>query len=834
METLISNLLSKSEPKQTNLKMKNNNVVVENPSIPKSLKHEFDMLANSIVRDKPIQKHVSENKPFTDNSSINVTNISQTKFQNNITTIKNYKKEFIVSVENYLVNVKINQEQSTAKFSNQMSIIGSNLSMTGQVLGSKSLMQVGQGLSTFSSNLKTVLTPQVFPMDTCIGYWGVAMSVISMAMALIQDDEEDTFRQDLFSFLQEMHASLNSAIKRLETILIDCVCERLAFLCRQMVRMETIMCDSFSDLHRKDLLDITDAIKKDLNGEFIQTKSERRNLLRRLSTWIDCHCCSSIEVANNRINLENPSVLIELLPKMDISFTLGLLTHLQVGYKNDAIPNIGICLNAANLFLIAHDKWKMTDRTDLLFKRVVGIIETTQKSININQSVVDGLVRRANHFKFLLGRVLAKTDTSGDKTMQEYIDSLPIGDKDKAVHLLDSIELVRVLLEKLVELVPVKIEKIQTKQEFLLFKPKLEVTPIRSPVNSAGWPCYPIASTPQGGYNITTEEQVLHYLNHGLNVNSFCGWGSVLLHFTYKGGCNLTSAKGLHQLLKCPEIEYNRGSSCKYNHGDTWPVGSQPIQYILNCAKYDHAVIFCANGYNIDLTNYSGSWGDVGNLYQNRCKEDIITLDILQLMEKKSAIYPGWFKDDLREAYKFYKQFEAGYVQEYKGCYQSMYILICILGLNSIPETFCSVGKNTKVSNYLTYLELAKQCGNEHVFVKPTEDERVKILLDSNQKYQSNQFVKYLMVEKEKFSKPMVVSNDNFIVECQNWLDLLKIDCENEPLAMKSFTSVQNLLVPNYDREIILTNFNFLNAVVKRTVKNYQLGINIDIWISGQ
>lgn len=831
MENLFSNLLSKSEPKQTNLKMKNNNVVVENPPIPKSgLKHDLDKLANSIVPDKPIQKH-TENKPFM----VNITNISQTKFQNNFTTIKNYKKEFNVSVENYLVNVKINQEQSTAKFSDQMSTIGSNLSATGQVLGSKSLMQVGQGLSTFSTNLKTVLTQQVCPMDMCLGYWGVAMGVLSMAMALMEEDEEeDTFRQDLFSFLQEMHASLDRGIKRLETILIDCVCERLAFLCRQLVRMETIMCDSFSDLHRKDLLDITDAIKKDLNGEFIQTKSERRMLLRRLSTWIDCHCCSSIEVANNRIDLDNPAVLIELLPKMDVSFLLGLLVRLQVGYQTDAIPNIGICLNAANLFSIAHDKWKMSDRTNLLFKRVVGIIETTQKAISgINQSVVDGLIRRTNHFKFLLGRVLAKTDTSGDKTMQEFIEQLPIGDKDKAVHLLDSIELLRVLLEKLLELVPyLKIEKIQSKQEFLSFKPKLEATPIRSPVNSAGWSCFPVAATPQGGYNITTEAQVLHYLNHGLNVNSFCGWGSVLLHFTYKGGCNSTSAKGLHHLLKCSEIEYNRGSSCKYNHGDTWPVGSRPIQYILNCSQYDHAVIFCANGYNIDLTN-SGSWGDVGNLYQNRCKEDVITLEILQLMEKKSAVYPGWFKDDLREAYKFYKQFEAGCVQEYKGCYQSLYILICILGLNPIPDVFCSVGKNTKVTNHLTYLELAKRCGNEHVFEKPTEDERVKMLLESYNKV--SQFSKYLVAEKGKFLvERSETVNDNFIVECQNWLDLLKTDCENEPLAMKSLITVQNLLVPNYDREAILTNFNFLNAVLKRNVKNYQLGTNVDIWISGQ
>ena len=702
--------------------------------------------------------------------------------------------------------------------------------------------QIGQGLNTFSTNLNSLSSLAQngsisFSIEMCSNYWSMAVGAMSILSSILNDDEDepDERFEYLFKSLNEIQNALKLGFERLESILINCVCERLAEIYGQLIRMETIMCDSFRDIHRKDLLNITDAIKKDLSGEFIQTNTERRDLLLKLSTWIDCHCSSSIETAKNRFCIDSPQILIDMLQTASPSFIINLTNSLI--NEPESIPNVDICLSACKLFAMAHKKWKIEYNTKLLYGRVIGIIDDAYTMIEcFNETDVETLIRQMNHYRFMIGRAIARVGFEVGKTqMVDQINKMT--NKDEVVKLIDSIELRRIIIVKMCEIRGIVLKhKLISKEEYLRTVPNIDSTPNRKPYYGGGLPYVPTRSPPTGGHLVAhgnKPEELLNYLEYGLNVNAHCGWGNVLLN------CMLNTKphpQCLHSLLKCPELDSTSGQMCKTDMGSTWPIGTGAITYALNCAHLTSAILLTANGYNIDSTNYGtyhsgGHWGDCGNLHRwasEGDKNSITTLEVVKSMEDKNSF---WYRDKLRVAYKYYKEYESGLnhtsekMPDYTGDIKSLFVFSCMLGLVP-PAVKCSMNQyynismqNTITKSGLKWSDLSKYNGTPLIEWENNANVSSETIIDSN-------YANYLKVYKNKLDEMIktesVESNNPYL----QWIELLEPICKtiNKPIITETFQLVKS-------GSDIKRDLNLLNALLKQE-PTYNLGVNIDILLS--
>lgn len=702
------------------------------------------------------------------------------------------------------------------------------------------VIQAGQGLTTFSTNLKSLQNLSTggsipFSLEMCSNYWSMAIGAMSILSSILNDEDDDDNGLNerfeyLFKSLNEIQNALKLGFERLESILINCVCERLAEIYGQLVRMETIMCDSFRDIHRKDLLNITDAIKKDLSGEFIQTYQERRDLLLKLSTWIDCHCSSSIETAKNRFCTDSPHILIDMLQTATPSFIINLTNSLL--NEPESIPNVDICLSACKLFAMAHKKWKIEYDTKLLYGRVANIIDDVYTMIEcFDEDDIETLIRQMNHYRFMIGRAIARV---GFEIKQiPMIDQInKMTNKDEIMKLIDSMELRRIIIIKMSEIRGIVIKhKMVSKEAYLQTIPKIDSTPNRTPYRGGGYPYVLTRSTPTGGHLVAhsgTPVELLNYLEYGLNVNAHCGWGNVLLNCLLKSTPHPLS---LHSLLKCPELDTSTGQACKTDPGSTWPIGTRPITYILNCAHLTSAILFVANGYDIDSTNYGGHWqgghwGDCGNLHnwvQDGDKNAITTLEIVKLMEDKNSFL---YRDKLRSAYKYYKEYESGLNHtsqknpgDYTGDKRSLFVFSCILGLVPPAIKYYDINlDNTITKSGLTWRELS--CYNGTPLINWDKFTRVpnEILEETINSNYAN-YLKTYKTKLEEMIKIPIESNDLY----SKWIALLEPICNiiNKPNISETF----QLLKSGSD---IKRDLNLLNAMLKQE-PTYNLGANIDI-----
>ncbi len=722
----------------------------------------------------------------------------------------------------------------------------------------KGIANAGSSLMTFSSSLQTIQTAKM-GLSLGLGYWGVAVSAFSLALSIFcndydDDDRESEWRQQIASMLQQILSTIQQGFQRVESVLIDVVCKKLNAICLKLERLERIMCTSFRDLHRKDLVDIVDAVEKDLNGEFVLHNFERRNLLRRLSTWIDCHSNSSIELSQNRVDLENLSVFNELVdvdcPQNSLHILIPLLSSLVPSFKpQHQMPNWELYVFTSKLFSIAQQRWKIQDPVDALFDRVVAKFDQVQKTIAlIDVNVHACLHRQYYHQQFMIGRLLAevKIEFGGEKTLKEKISTLCLQDRERVERALQRYEVLRRII--------ICIDTL-TKQAgyfgFSLISGSTELLASKTfRQDSGGFLGKKIRNrdpwvTMQEGYYDELEQ----FLNQGLDVNLHDGWGHLLLRFTRS---NRRNPKFLHRLLKCPGIDTNSGS--KYNLNDTWPIGSRPIQYILNCSNYPLALLFVANGYNIDSTNYgahwhSGCWGDMGNLHrwvaENPGKNDCVaTLELVMKMQDSNSFL---YRDKLRLAYQYYKDYESGQETTYTGSKEALLCVVCLLGL--IPHNFALPRQMDFdapiVDCGLTWLMLAHASGNWNVeqFILQTGAKNL-VVNWKNEKTSLAKSRQVVVPEKSDFSKSLAIERHEFAIVAhatrQNaqttrkkatdrramWLNLLEPIVQNNITLKEQFQNCKDST-----GEEFLQNLNLLNASLKMMVNGYALGSNIDIYI---
>ena len=264
-------------------------------------------------------------------------------------------------------------QEYVAHFANVGSILSQGASMAIAAGGHQrtwnGVAKTGSSLLTFSSSLQTVQMAKT-TLSLGFGYWGIVASAVSLATSIFCNDEDDDadslWRQEMLQAMQQIQSLIQEGFKRVESILIDVVCKKLNSICIKLERLETLMCSSFRDLHRKDLIDIVDAIENDFSGLFLLNNVERRNYLCRLTTWIDCHSAATIEISRNRVDLENLDIFNELIdfnaPEHSLHILIPLLSSLVPAYKPSIqIPNWELYLFTSKLFALAYQKWKIQD-----------------------------------------------------------------------------------------------------------------------------------------------------------------------------------------------------------------------------------------------------------------------------------------------------------------------------------------------------------------------------------------------------------------------------------------------------------------------------------------
>ena len=829
------------QPQITNLKEKADGSIYVDNTVPTSQKIDLTNVIDSALKISHSEHNStkenpdgSKGDPYEGDAYTEITELTSINF----TDINIVFNKFFVNLQNKKAdNILANRIHS---FSNNVRETANlAIKMGGNSSTWNKILNIANGLSTFSSNLKLFNTFDAFSFEICSSQWGMAISTLSILSSILNDEEDvvisDTFSQ-IYTTLTEIQMAINEGFKKLESILIDRVCEKLTSIHDQLIRMETIMCNSFKDIHRKDLLDICDAVKKDLSGEFIQTHSERRNIILKLSTWIDYHCSSSIETDIHRIDTSKSAhIVIGLLNKSDPSFVLNVMMTLL--NKQNSFINLEMFISIYQLFVLANKKWKINYDTKKLCERIKVVIKQAQQTLeSIDQNDIDILERQIKHYKFLIGRAIAK---SGKITNRDsFINQInKLSNSIEIMRLVDYIELRRLIILKICELTNLKVPVIQSKDEFLTSIPDIEETPNRAHYNGGGLPYAPTRSSPMGGHKVAesgTSEELLYYLEHGLDVNSHCGWGNVLLNYLF----GRPTPTGLHHLLKCPELDKTSGQKCLNSGNSTWPIGSRPIQYILNNAYMALAILFVADGYNIDLTNYGahwqgGHWGDCGNLYDGALSQKyincIITLEVIKLMEDKTSF---WHKDKLRDAYKYYKEYESGFYNdnEYKGDLRSLFVFSCLLGLVPPIIKRMKIDPSEKISPNLTWSDLSFQEKGDNTVIcrlnwKELRTSSISVMPEKS-KYREylNGYIENLDIEIRSSN------TDNDI--WKRWINLLENFCTSvDKLEIKESFHMMKEFYKNGNITFMKRELNYLNAILKKE-SNYPFGTNIDILLS--
>ena len=550
------------------------------------------------------------------------------------------------------------------------------------------LNQIGQNIFKFNESYNIISNGL---SNISSGYVGIAFSIISLAALLLDNDDSDENSNEwitqLFTMLQEIYNKMLKIYEKLENILINSVCHQLYVITTKLTKLESITCKSFQELHQKDLLDIIDSINKDFNDEFIHTQQERKQILLKLSSWIDLHSNVNIETYTNR----SEDSFTELLSKTDDDAICYILntTFSLVGMKNMSIPNLQLVLHASNLFFIANNKWKLVN-TNNISKRIIAKINAFEECIDkIDEHILEKLYLQFKHFRFLIGREMVKNNITNKKNINVSMFKL--------YEYLDECELRRVLILRLSNLLGINCPyKLPTKDEFFAF----------ANIN-----------------DINCE-----------NVNETDQYNRNKIYYCALDSCD--DPIKMHNLLKCPEANYDE----MFNN--IWsattldaPNNTRPIHHILAQGKYKQLIIFIANGYNINLNVVNLPWRIpmVHSSYTPWSDTSTLSSDHIcyAVMKKLMANVV-----QLRKAYEYYKLCENGFTPNYNVDTYWLNVIACLLG-NTI---------NLEI-NYDTLFLFKVDSGHNLTFKDLKQECNISTKLFKNGE---NNYKKYLIIEKQK------------------------------------------------------------------------------------
>ena len=562
----------------------------------------------------------------------------------------------------------------------------------------KGIAAASSSVLGLAHNISTVaMAPTLTSLSAITGFIGIAVAGIGLAMSLFGNNDEDNGIIDginiiisqlnaIHSAIREMHQDLVKIGQRLEEILVTQVLVNLNQVNAKMDRLEKITTLSFKELHGKELIDIIDTLKKDLCGEHELTNGERREYMRKLSTWIDYHSKSPIQTFVFSLTSSNVTgcdklKILEILKYNDFDIycmfplLIGLLRSFvpkcfEHGMVSDNLPNIRIFSLACDVYLLAEQRYgnkneKLAERISNTYSNIVSIVETIQKS-----DICDILYRQYKYFMLLTGNTIRKYRE--EYKVDGVITNIVSGALSSQIEdILTEAELRYYLLKKL-EILGCTVGFVYNPRNLL--SQNIKEYNIFDEINKE---------------NLQT---FVELMNCGLDPNKYNSWGMPIHYITKHSKYNDVSVKMLHELFKYPLVDMNGRTLT--NQGDTWGVGAQPILHVMNSCKFGMAILFCANGFDIvdsdgrgvphGLEHFNNS--HCGNLYwwceNNTSGFDAlahITRDFLKNMNGNCLC--AFNKEYLRKSYQYYKLAESGFDPDHiEVPLICLLLLTCIIG----------------------------------------------------------------------------------------------------------------------------------------------------------
>jgi hypothetical protein len=657
----------------------------------------------------------------------------------------------------------------------QFGSIGLGLSQIALMTGGhvrtwKGINAACQGTIQLASSFTMIATaPSYMSLAACTGYIGAAIGVIGLAMSIFGDSGDDGMGQimeglnqiqqginTIINILQEIHKTIVEGFHRLEEILVTTILTKLNQINNKLDRLEKITSFSFKELHSKELVDIIDIIKKDICGEYQLKDSKRQKNLQKLSTWIDCHSKAQIQTFGLRGSNNNGDIakMVEIFsdPNINVNTILSLflielillvpLLEPIIGQDIANLPNLDILLVACDVYIMACTKYNNIPKNENnVLTRAKDIINNINNILNklSNHNYKDSihfheiLLRQYDYYRLQVGFAIIKCREEWNKCSLAKTTLLgqalkPGQNIEILMNMLNEMEYRKIMLIKLYQ---------------LNILPQNGVYHIQFLESKAQILNYPLSSFEHDTKTWMEANrdgklfEVKRYLEMGIdpNIENYLGKG---IHYLTKyayGNCN-NSGKFknhentmLHLLFKYPEIQIHTGTKCDL--GDTWNYPCTPILHSMNSAIFGLGILFCANGFDIDGRDGNaipGGWGNFLNSHMGNCVQwsntptnvtCVLTVRFVTAMNDNNHIFN---KTNLRNAYKYYKQIESGFLDINNVNINSECVLLlsCILGdLLPIKLTMTDALKN-KLNILipgigLTYLMLACMFNQQQV-----------------------------------------------------------------------------------------------------------------------
>ncbi len=488
---------------------------------------------------------------------------------------------------------------------------------------------------------------------------------------------------------------------------------------------ESMTALSYDAPHHKELIATLDNIQQEMTSGSTLSSQEKKSLLDQLTDWMDTYGQASIQISQSKsaVNVEKAVEIVGSKEFDSCSIFQLLMTQLSnmvPGYlmnhvKLTDLPNLkvldAICENygrAIEVYQFDSYAGPLLNRAAKQYKISHDLISALGKN---RKEILELLVRQYNHFRLQVGSALFKCraeSLSGAQYANTPIREMlkPGTNKDNLLMLLNELELRRLMVNYVCVLTGVSQEKfseLDSKESILM--------------RTSGFYDKAANNVISDARNALLKEFKFD-LENGANPNLFDSWGQPIhyigMQFASPNWVLPTSILMLHELFKSGGKDLQYGNGSRSDRGDTWGSNIIPVKYILNNARFELAVLYCANGYDIDEHyNYfynSLLWSKENN---HNC---IIQRYLIRDINSANGVLN---KKDLREAYQFYKAVEAGVVPEHAKVNQDCLLwLVIMLGdlkaLSRLKVFTADVNKPIPVSNF-TPLMMAVHCGHGDV-----------------------------------------------------------------------------------------------------------------------
>ena len=756
----------------------------------------------------------------------------------------------------------------------EFGLLGQNISQLAILTGGhkrtwNGVAKVSQGSLSIAASLTSIGSAEsMLSLGAITGGIGLAIGVMGMIGGLFGDNGDDDngigeALQQIHQSMIDMHNAMLECFHRVEEVLIVCVVEKLNQINTRLSRLERITVHSFKELHTKDLIDITDALKKEVVGEHKLTNSEKRSYLRQLSCWIDNHSKSSLQTQTLRhggdiskvIEVLEETNLMESLP-LFLGELINIVPVLNIPNINQ-LPNIEILSTACDVYMIVSRRPGYFNNTETIkrAKQVFNGINDINKTLTdfkiCNESLIDILTRQYDNYRFWVGQFICKIhgDANWANIETSLLSILKEGsDKSSLLEMIHEMELRRLCLLKLGMLLNVSVPQLESKRDILERLAKCYVSNKVYDVHPA---------------------VLKRSIEMGANPSAYDSWGRPIHYLTKCTG----TAREIHMVFKThPVVPVEMGGGTRYDQGDTWGSGSNPLLHAMNRGRFPMGVLFCANG--LDISEADGRCGGsipfnnthMGNAYWWRDVGAVSSIIGTRLVRLMNTAGNPLYRDHLRGAYKYYKLVEAGNlpVEEPTFTLDSLLLLTCVIG-DLFPLRYYLRTKTIEVEFLnqsieglgITFVQFAKACNQPAVTsyllslggnldiptlvdVKSVYDEKMQIVMPLIWQLQSESNIAlaqlmppvgmgtfiddlnginlkidtYLKLSINIESKPII--NDDYLV----FRDLISEVINTVPINNKFYNPIKknfialNKAIETGDVKCICNSFNTLNSIL--------------------